>query len=102
MPLTADEEGEFVPYPCSFFLLNTRVPPSFRSSRSGEFHTYRAHRRKEMHRVAAMDDEAKTEEATAKLQAAIEQVCFALLAKGHVMLSSRLWGGCCLYPLNAR
>lgn len=40
---------------------------------SGEFHTYRAHRRREMHRVAAMDEEAKNEEATAKLQAAIEQ-----------------------------
>lgn len=30
-----------------------------------------------MHRVAAMDDEAKNEEATAKLQAAINQVCVA-------------------------
>eukprot|EP00903_Cladosiphon_okamuranus_P022079 g20304.t1 len=40
---------------------------------SGEFHTYRAHRRREMHRVAAMDEAAKKEEATAKLQAAIEQ-----------------------------
>lgn len=57
------------------FSLNTRIPLPLRSTRSGEFHTYRAHRRREMHRVAAMDEEAKTEEATAKLQAAIEQVC---------------------------
>lgn len=28
-----------------------------------------------MHRVAVMDEESKNEEATAKLQAAIEQVC---------------------------
>ncbi|CAN0064881.1 unnamed protein product [Scytosiphon promiscuus] len=40
---------------------------------SGEFHTYRAHRRREMHRVAAMDEEAQAEEAKAKLQAAIEE-----------------------------
>ncbi|CAM9940513.1 unnamed protein product [Hapterophycus canaliculatus] len=40
---------------------------------SGEFHTYRAHRRREMHRVAAMDEEAQADEAKAKLQAAIEE-----------------------------
>ncbi len=50
----------------------TAVSPTF--FRSGEFHTYRAHRRREMHRVAAMDEEAKKEEATAKLRAAIDQV----------------------------
>ncbi|CAN0518142.1 unnamed protein product [Ectocarpus sp. 12 AP-2014] len=40
---------------------------------SGEFHTYRAHRRREMHRVAAMDEEAHIAEATAKLHEAIEK-----------------------------
>ncbi|CAB1112866.1 unnamed protein product [Ectocarpus sp. CCAP 1310/34] len=40
---------------------------------SGEFHTYRAHRRREMHRVAAMDEEAHITEATAKLHEAIEK-----------------------------
>ncbi|CBN79258.1 conserved unknown protein [Ectocarpus siliculosus] len=40
---------------------------------SGEFHTYRAHRRREMHRVAAMDEEAQVAEATAKLHEAIEK-----------------------------
>lgn len=44
--------------------------------RSGEFHTYRAHRRREMHRVALMDEEMREEEATAKLQTAMEQVIF--------------------------
>ncbi|CAN0576000.1 unnamed protein product, partial [Laminaria digitata] len=41
---------------------------------SGEFHTYRAHRRREMHRVAIMDEEMREEEATTKLQSAMEQV----------------------------
>ena len=51
-----------------------------------------------MHRVAAMDEEAKTEEATAKLQAAIEQVGVlrrvpAGFADGELLLL--------LYPLDA-
>lgn len=44
------------------------------NERSGEFHTYRAHRRTEMHRMAAMDEAARKEEATAKLHEAIEKV----------------------------
>lgn len=40
---------------------------------SGEFHTYRAHRRREMHRVAEMEEEMKKDEATTKLLAAIEK-----------------------------
>lgn len=42
--------------------------------RSGEFHTYRAHRRREMHRVAEMDEEMREEEATSKLRSAMEKV----------------------------
>lgn len=57
----------------------------FAQTRSGEFHTYRAHRRREMHRVAAMDEEAKTEEATAKLQAAIEQVRVCVVSRGGLL-----------------
>lgn len=45
--------------------------------RSGEFHTYRAHRRREMHRVAEMDEEARRDEESAKLQTAIEKVLVA-------------------------
>lgn len=48
--------------------------PSLERCRSGEFHTYRAHRRREMHRVAVMEKDMRQEEATAKLQTAIEKV----------------------------
>lgn len=54
--------------------LDVNCVPSLERSRSGEFHTYRAHRRREMHRVAVIEEDMRQEEATAKLQAAIEKV----------------------------
>lgn len=48
---------------------------------SGEFHTYRAHRRREMHRVAAIDEEIQNDEAVAKLQAATDKVSYNVFTK---------------------
>lgn len=63
-----------LPYPGHDAFGRMYVLVCLATCRSGEFHTYRAHRRTEMHRVAAIEEEMKHEEATAKLQAAMEKV----------------------------
>lgn len=57
-----------------------------------------------MHRVAAMDEESKTEEATAKLQAAIEQVGVCVCLPPGVRGGGAVQpvDGELLHPLGAR